>query len=68
MDFAKSRLYGVSNKKYLSELLQLELKTLKDVDSNYEVEPFLKKLMEKLENYITHQMLTKEHLKILLRD
>lgn len=40
MDFTKSRLYGVSNKKYLSELLQLELKTLKDVDNNYEVEPF----------------------------
>ncbi|MGL9922312.1 reverse transcriptase family protein [Enterococcus sp. DIV1758] len=48
MDFAKSRLYGVSNKKYLSELLQLELKTLKDVDSNYEVEPFFKEVNGKI--------------------
>ncbi|MDB1653538.1 reverse transcriptase family protein [Enterococcus durans] len=44
MDFTKSRLYGISNKKYLSELIQLELKTLKNVDSYYEVAPFFKKV------------------------
>ncbi|EJF3065464.1 hypothetical protein M8F40_002467, partial [Listeria monocytogenes] len=44
MDFTKSKLYGVSNKKYLSELLQLELKTLKNVDNYYEVQPFFKEV------------------------
>ena len=43
MDFTQSVLYGVSNKKYLSELLHLELKTLKNVDKYYTVYPFEKK-------------------------
>lgn len=43
MDFTQSMLYGVSNKKYLSELLHLKLKTLKNVDKYYTVYPFEKK-------------------------
>lgn len=48
MDFSTSKLYGVSNKKYLSELLQLELKTLKNVDRYYTVYPFKKKTNKKI--------------------
>lgn len=44
MEFTKSKLFGISNKKYLSELLNVELKTIKDVDSNYKVEPFFKEV------------------------
>ncbi len=40
MDFTNSKLYGLSNKKYLSELLNLDLKTLKDVKKYYTVKPF----------------------------
>ena len=44
MDFYNTKLYGVSNKKYLSELLHLEKSTLKKVDTFYEVKPFLKNI------------------------
>ncbi|EOF60595.1 hypothetical protein SE1_00564 [Enterococcus hirae EnGen0127] len=44
MDFSNTKLYSISNKKYLSELLHLELKTLKKVDQFYTVAPFIKKV------------------------
>lgn len=44
MDFYNTKLYGVSNKKYLSELLHLEKSMLKKVDTFYEVKPFLKNI------------------------
>lgn len=48
MAFSTSKLYGVLNKKYLSELLQLELKILKNVDQYYTVHPFKKKTNNKI--------------------
>lgn len=48
MDFTNSKLYGVSNKKYLSELLQLDLKTLKNINKYYETEPFYKDINGKI--------------------
>lgn len=42
MDFTKTKLYGISNKKYLSELLHLDLSTLKRTEKYYEVKPFPK--------------------------
>ncbi|MGH1648526.1 reverse transcriptase family protein [Enterococcus gilvus] len=47
VDFYNTKLYGVSNKKYLSELLHLEKSTLKKIDKFYEVKPFLKKVNKK---------------------
>ncbi|MGM0324128.1 hypothetical protein IGJ18_001635 [Enterococcus sp. AZ078] len=47
MDFSNTKLYGVSNKKYLSELIHLELHTLKKVDQFYTVAPFVKNINDK---------------------
>ncbi|OQO71705.1 reverse transcriptase family protein, partial [Enterococcus villorum] len=47
MDFSNTKLHGVSNKKYLSELIHLELHTLKKVDQFYTVTPFVKNINDK---------------------
>jgi RNA-directed DNA polymerase len=43
LNFENSKLYGISNKKYLSELLQIELSKLKDIETHYSTPPFQKK-------------------------
>lgn len=52
MDFNKSILYGISNKKWLSELLRIEKSKLRDVRSNFNVAPFEKNVNGKIGNCI----------------
>lgn len=40
MDFRASPLYGISNKKYLAELLNIEVFKLKDITKYYSAQPF----------------------------
>lgn len=61
MDFTKTKLYGISNKKYLSELLHLDLSTLKRTEKYYEVKPFPKYVNGKKECYITQILNTRMH-------
>lgn len=42
MNYSKSKLFGVSNKKYLSELLSININELKDINRFYTATPFLK--------------------------
>lgn len=69
MDFSNTKLYGISNKKYLSELLHLELHTLKKVDQFYTVTPFIKNVNGKeriLYNpSISHKIALKRIVKML---
>lgn len=43
MDYTNSILHGISNKKYLSELLGIKLKFLRNIDKYYSSNKFLKK-------------------------
>lgn len=43
LNFENSKLYGISNKKYLSELLKIELSKLKDIEEHYSTLPFQQK-------------------------
>jgi len=47
MDFSKSKLYGLSNKKYLAELLNLDKAQLKDVSSEFVPYSFTSKVKKK---------------------
>ena len=44
MDFTRTILYGVSNKKWLSELLKIEKSKLKNIRNNFNTVPFVKKV------------------------
>ncbi|MED4256713.1 reverse transcriptase family protein [Priestia megaterium] len=41
-NFNDCKLYGITNKKYLSELLHVDLKKLKNVEEHYNTSPFFK--------------------------
>lgn len=43
VNFNDCKLYGITNKKYLSQLLHIELKKLKNIESHYSTSPFQKK-------------------------
>ncbi|MEH7133426.1 hypothetical protein, partial [Priestia megaterium] len=43
VNFNDCKLYGITNKKYLSELLHIELKKLKNIENHYTTYPFYKK-------------------------
>ncbi|WP_430787232.1 reverse transcriptase family protein [Virgibacillus flavescens] len=43
MDFQNSKLFGVTNKKYLSELLHIEVYKLKDIEKFFTTKPFFSK-------------------------
>ncbi|KAB7706551.1 RNA-directed DNA polymerase [Bacillus aerolatus] len=43
VDFKLSKLYGINNKKYLSELLKVELSKLKDIETHFSTTPFYQK-------------------------
>lgn len=42
VNFNECKLYGITNKKYLSHLLHIELKKLKNIESYYSTSPFKK--------------------------
>lgn len=48
MEFSKSKLFEVSNRKYLSELLNIELVKLKNIDKHFTVHPFKMKANDKI--------------------
>lgn len=43
MDYQKCKLYGISNKKYLSELLHIEAFKLKDIDRHFSTDFYISK-------------------------
>lgn len=67
MNFTNSKLYGISNKKYLSELLYLDLKTLKNVDKNYPVSPFNQTKNNKTRELYNPSFLHKRALKRIVK-
>ncbi len=69
MDFKNTKLFNISNKKYLSELLHLEINTLRNVDKYYTVKPFTKKIGEKsrllYDPSLKHKLALKKIVKML---
>lgn len=62
MDFNKNILYGISNKKYLAELIRIDKNKLRAVAANFQTDPFIEEKNGKTREFYNP---TKEHKKSL---